>query len=350
MNLNASEQSPSYPYCRSIHDIMENGPRTNVDLVTMFVAMLSLRNITAYPMLVDTATTPFHASPTPSLPFNHMIAVVPGDSLPAFYDLSQRPMQSIHSLDDNVRGAFGLVIRKGLREPMYVASHQIMTRFADEEFRMNPVNDTQAVVYQSRLSTDLDSSIVRHEVEAAAGMRQSQPTMDMNAGTPPSDSIWYEHARGSHLLRFCRQGLNSSVMQRDSADSTRIRLWMPWTTDVMYPSTPYDTSMRTTPLLRRYKYDSTVTTVVIHAPNGFTFDKKLPRGLFNVESIRYSLISIQQGDSLTVIRKVVNTQPYVSPEGFYSFQSTHEAIIALDQQPVFLVPKKKSAPKRRTTK
>jgi hypothetical protein len=351
MNLNASEQSQAYPHCRSINDIMENGPRSNVDLVTMFVAMLSLRNITAYPMLVDTTTTPFHASPTPSLPFNHMIAVVPGDSLPAFYDLSQRPMQSMYSLDDNVRGAFGLVVRKGLREPMYVASHPIMTRFADEEFRMNPVNDTQALVYQSRLSTNLDSSVVRHEVEMVAGLRQSQPSMNMNPNDVPlQDSVWYEQPRGSHLLRFCRVGPNRSLMLRDTADSTRIRLWMPWTTDVMYPSTPYDTSMRTTPLLRRYKYDSTVTTVVIHAPDGFTFDKKLPRGLFNVESIRYSLISIQQGDSLTVIRKVVNTQPYVSPEGFYSFQSTHEAIIALDQQPVFLVPKKKSAPKRRTTK
>lgn len=351
MNLNISEQSQPYPHCRNIDDIMENGPRSNVDLVTMFISMLSLRSITAYPMLIDTTTTPFHAAPTPSLPFNHMIAVVPGDSLPAFYDLSQRPIQSIHSLDDNVRGAFGLVIRKGLREPMYVASHPVMTRFADEEFRMTPVNDTQAIVYQSRLSTDLDSSIVRQEVEAVARMLQPQPTMNIkSAAASLSDSVWYEHPPGSHLLRFCRRGPNSSVMQRDSADTARIRLWMPWTMDVMYPSTPYDTSMRTTPLLRRYKYDSTVTTVVVHAPKGFTFDKKLPRGLFNVESIRYSLISIQQGDSLTVIRKVVNTQPFVSPEGYYSFQSTHEAIIALDQQPVFLVPQKKSAPKRRTTK
>ena len=355
MNLNASEQSQAYPQCRSINDIMENGPRSNVDLVTMFVAMLSLRNITAYPMLVDTTTTPFHASPTPSLPFNHMIAVVPGDSLPAFYDLSQRPMQSMYSLDDNVRGAFGLVVRKGLREPMYVASHPIMTRFSDEVFRMMPIDDTQSLVFQSRLSTDMDSSLVRIAVENASDqLSQASRSADGGSLIVPSpavkDSVWCERSPGSYLLRCCRQGPNRSVIERDSADTTRIRLWMPWTTDVMYPSTPYDTSMRTTPLLRRYKYDSTVTTVVVHAPNGFTFDKKLPRGLFNVESIRYSLISIQQGDSLTVIRKVVNTQPYVSPEGFYSFQSTHEAIIALDQQPVFLVPKKKSAPKRRTTK
>ena len=351
MNRSVSDQSPAYPNCRSIDAIMEFGPRSHADLVTTFVAMLSLRNIIAYPMIVDTTTTALHTPPTPSLPFNHMIAVVPGDSLPAFYDLSQRPMQSINSLSDNVRGAFGLVIRKGLREPMYVASHSIMTRFSDEVFRMTPVDDSQAVVFQSRLSTDLDSSLVRMAVNAAARQfaQPNSPALQMPRNVI-KDSVWFEHNPGSYLLRFCRSGPNRALMARDSADTTRIRVWMPWNADVMYPAVPYDTTPRRAPLLRRFTFDSTTTKVVIHAPKGFAFDKKLPRGLFNVESIRYSIISIQQGDSLTVIRKVVNTQPWVSVEGFPSFQVAHQEMTRLDQEPVFLVPKPTSAQKRKKSR
>jgi hypothetical protein len=90
--------------------------------------------------------------------------------------------------------------------------------------------------------------------------------------------------------------------------------------------------------------------MVIHAPPGYTFSKNQPRGIFNVESMRFTMLSLQQGDSLIITRKVVFTQPYVSPEGYAAFQITHAKIIELDKQPVVLIPRPAAPPKRKKKK
>lgn len=338
-NLDLVSEGMAYPFSRSIESIMEQGPRSSTDYATMFVSMLAARNITAYPMMVDTTTTPFHAPPTPSSTFNHMIVVVPGDSLPSFFDLTNRPCTSYYSLPSNVRGSFGLVVRKGLREPMYVAMNPIMTRFTDDFASVRPNDDGSAQTYQSTYTTEQDSSFTRRYVQQAevhgAEMQQLQ------------DRIWCESVPGTPLLKFCRQSTQNGVYVPLPSDSTKLVVYPPWRTGVMFPEVPYDTIRRKNPLLRWSSLDSSASTFVVHAPPGYTFAKNQPRGIFNVESLKYTLLSVQQGDSLIVTRKVVVTQPYVSPEGFVSFQVSHAKIVEIDQQPILLVPTPRAVTKRK---
>jgi hypothetical protein len=337
--LGMRSEALSLPYCRSIDDIMNDAPRSSADFATMFVSMLAARDIKAHPMAIDTTTTPFHAPPTPSAVFNHVIVVVPGDSLPAFFDPTARPLASYYSLPYNVRGAFGLVIRKGLREPMYVANDGVMIRYAEDFIRIKPNEDGTASIFQSTYSTQQDSSITRNYVATA----QSHATMMRTT----QDSMWCETAPNKRLLKLCWSSQRGNGYMPDPADSTRLLVMPQWRSGVMYPDVPFDTIMRRTPLLRPTPLDSISSTFVVHAPAGYTFAKNQPRGIFNVESTKYSLLSVQKGDSLVVTRKIVITQPYVNPEGYPIFQVSHAKMIELDKQPIVLIPRTNSAPKRK---
>lgn len=337
--LDGQTEALSLPHCRSIDAIMNNAPRSAADYATMFVSMLAARNIKAHPMAIDTNTTPFHAPPTPSAVFNHMIVVVPGDSLPAFFDPTARPLASYYSLPRNVRGAFGLVIRKGLREPMYVANDSVMIRYAEDFMRIRPNEDGTASIFQSTYSTEQDSSITRNYVATA----QSHAAMMRTT----QDSMWCEPAPNKRLLKLCWSSQRGNGYMPDPTDTTRLLVMPQWRSNVMYPDVPFDTVMRKTPLLRPTTLDSISSTFVIHAPAGYTFAKNQPRGLFNVESTKYSLLSIQKGDSLVVTRKIVITQPYVNPEGYPIFQVSHAKMIELDKQPIVLIPRTSTASKRK---
>lgn len=337
--LDMRKEALSLPHCRSINAIMNDGPKSAADYATMFVSMLAARNIKAHPMAIDTTTTPFHAPPTPSAVFNHVIVVVPGDSLPAFFDPTARPLASYYSLPYNVRGAFGLVIRKGLREPMYVANDGAMVRYIVDYASIKPNDDGSTTNVQSTYTTEQDSSVTRAYIAEAESHKSEMQAM--------GDSIWCRPVAGSHLLQFFRKSIQEKAYATDPMDSTRLLVALPWRSGLMYPEIPYDTVLRKTPLLRRATLDSLVSTFVIHAPAGYTFAKSQPRGLFNVESTKYSLLSVQKGDSLVVTRKIVITQPYVNPEGYPIFQVSHAKMIELDKQPAVLIPRPTAPPKRK---
>lgn len=329
-NLDMTSEPMSYPNCRSIDDIIAKGPKSATDCAVLFISMLAARNIKAYPMIIDTNTTPFHAPPTPSAVFNHVVVVVPGDSLPAFFDPRARPLASYYSLPYNIRGAFGLVIRKGLREPMYVANDPVMKRFTEDVAIVRPREDGTSMIYQFSTTTEQDSSVIRANVHEAE--KHGEQMMALG------DSIWCDRVTGTNLLRFCRRFVTPQAFIRDTTDTTRLVLDPPWRYSYMFPEAPYDTVLRKTPLLRWSAADSSVSTFIVHAPPGYTFAKNQPKGLFNVESTRYSLISVQQGDSLVVTRKVVLTQPYVTPESYVGFQVSHAKMIEIDAQPIVLIP------------
>jgi len=337
--LNTRLESTSLPHCRSIDAVMTDGPRSASDYAIMFVSMLASRGIRAHPMVIDTTTTPFHAPPTPSAVFNHVIVVVPGDSLPSFFDPTARPLESYYSLPYNVRGAFGLVVRKGLREPMYVANHSAMVRYIVDYASIKPNEDGSTTVVQSTYTTEQDSSVTRTHIAEADSHKSEMQAM--------GDSIWCQPVAGNHLLQFYRRSIQQRAFSADPKDSTRLLVALPWRSGLKYPEVPYDTILRKTPLLRRAMIDSLVSTFVIHAPAGYTFAKTQPRGIFNVESTKYSLLSIQNGDSLVVTRKIIITQPYVSPESYPTFQVSHAKMIELDKQPVILIPRTSSVPKRK---
>ncbi len=342
-NLDLVSESVQFPHCRSIDRIMEDGPASPTDYASMFISMLAARDIKAHAMIIDTNTTPFHAPPTPSsATFNHVIVVVPGDSLPSFFDPTARPLLSYHSLPPNVRGAFGLVLRKGLREPMYVANDPTMMRYMDEYSSIRPEPDGAAELFQTSYTTEQDSSVTR--LYAANAEKHKEQMVQMR------NSIWSEPVPGTSLLKLCSRASGLNIYQRQESDSNNLVVVPAWTSRVLYPDTPYDTSTRKTPLLRYSLLDSSSATMVIHAPPGYTFSKNQPRGIFNVESMRFTMLSLQQGDSLIITRKVVFTQPYVSPEGYAAFQITHAKIIELDKQPVVLIPRPAAPPKRKKKK
>lgn len=342
-NIDMGSDPVRFPHCRSIESIMDNGPSSSTDCATMFISMLAARDIKAHPMIIDTNTTPFHAPPTPSsATFNHVIIVIPGDSLPSFFDATARLLTSYHSLPNNVRGAFGLVLRKGLREPMYVANDPVMRRCMEEYSSITPEPTGTAELFQTSYTTEQDSSVTRRYA-ANAEMHSEQMAQMQN-------SIWSEPVPGTSMLKLCSRAKGLNMYQRQESDSNNLVIVPAWTSRVMYPDTPYDTSTRKTPLLRYSLLDSSSATMVIHAPPGYTFSKNQPRGIFNVESMRFTMLSLQQGDSLIITRKVVFTQPYVSPEGYAAFQMTHAKIIELDKQPVVLVPRPAAPPKRKKKK
>ncbi|MBU3700379.1 MAG: hypothetical protein FGM33_10300 [Candidatus Kapabacteria bacterium] len=318
-------------------DVLALRSGTASDKVILASTMMALRGVEALPTLVKTNSNISYKEPGVSMPFDHMILVLPQDSGAIMIDPSYRSVP-LGVAPASIENSFAAPISIRMRDPVRLHKKYMMSRnfIASTQMSMDSVGwfTSRTQVH----ATDFDSSAIRKMVMSFSPMDDAPQDSDVR-----HDSAWMSATKGQPESPTCNIVLHSKALVDSTQDTISI---MPrWMMPPSFPMVALEANTRVHPLVLSPSHDSTNSEIVITAPKGYTFAKPLPQASFKLPSITYSISSSVKGQTLRLRRTVSVHSDYVQPSEYPAFRDAHRQMIWLDQMPVRLL--RSSSGKRR---
>ncbi len=308
------------------------------DVATLCIAMLAERNITSHHVLVQTQTSPFQRKPLPSIPFDHVIVAIPGDSMPLLLDLTADnvPISSIPHADLN---AFSLVVRPGLREPMYLNKSYFMPNTMTIETNVDISDDNSAVITQTYTESGAGTQMYRAAWRDRTEKDRDKGIIEMLSENYPDVELRSVEIDDldtlTPTLRFSVTFYVPNYMM-EAGGFLIARL--PWDRQIV-PSAALSYAKRLQPMHVPSFHDSTTEIVRLNVPPGFVLSEGTSVARTVLPQITYERSSYMSPGKLTVVRSIGNHRPWVSPEEYLTYKTEYNKMVKEDRRSILFMPK-----------
>jgi hypothetical protein len=309
-------------------DVLALRSGTVADRVILASAMMAERGVEALPTLVKTNCNVSFSEPAVSMPFDHMILLLPGDTSANMIDLSFRTVP-LGVVPPSIENAFAASISYRMRDPVRLPKRFMAKRSFNASTQMS-FDTVGWITSRSQIrATDFDSTAIMMMARSFAPAGELSPDADVR-----HDSTWISSTKNEPFSPTCNIVLRNRVMADSTQDTITIR--PRWMSMPSFPLLAMDAPSRTYPVILSASHDSVSSEVIITAPKGYTFAKPLPKGSFTLPSISYSISSTLKGQTLRLKRIVKVNSNTVLPSDYPAFRNAHGQMLNLDRMPIRL--------------
>jgi cytochrome c-type biogenesis protein CcmH/NrfG/transglutaminase-like putative cysteine protease len=318
-------------------DVLTNKIGDCKDVATLCIAMLSEAGIRAHYVLVNTRDYGSNRNALPSIVFNHCIVEVDIDGRERFLDLTANNF-SLGSMPNDDREAFALVIKPGVKGPVYLPAASMIPRNATVTTVVD-VHDDNTIVgdRHNRLTGSLAAS-VRSALRHQAGKDQRKKILTGLSATYP----------GVKLVKFGAENLDNLQPEVHYFYTYEAPLYVSEAGTYKFLKVPWDHPAYADEALsyvaREYPYeywpsaDTMTEEVEIHLPQGYQ-PIDLPKGAqFHSAVADYSLNYTVSGDKIVARRRLVNKKAIVSTEDYPEFKLFYNNVVKEDMRQILLKP------------
>lgn len=308
------------------------------DVATLCISMLAERDITSHHVLVQTQTSPFQRQPLASIPFDHVIVVIPGDSIPLFLDLTADnvPIGNVPHADVN---AFALTVRPGLREPMRLSKQYFRPNTMTVETNVNISDDNSAVITQIYTESGAGTQMYRAAWRDRTEKERDKGIVEMLSEDYPDVELRSVEIDDldtlTPALRFSVTFYVPNYMM-EAGGFLIARL--PWDRPIM-PAAALSYEKRAQPMHFPSFHDSTVEIVRMTVPPGYVLSEERASARYELPQITYDRSSTITKGNLTVVRSIGNHRPWVVPEEYATFKADYNRMVKEDRRSVLFMPK-----------
>lgn len=317
-------------------DVLAMRRGTAADKVMLASAMMAERGVEAIPTLVKTMSNITYKEPTVSMPFDHMVLVLPGDTSAQMIDLSFRPVP-LGLAPISIENAFAMPVSSRMRDPVRLHKRFMMKRSFITSTEMTFDTSGLSTSHMMIRANDFDSAAIRLMARSFMSPEDIQPDDGMSV-----DSTWISTAKNDPRRATCHLIVRNRIIADSLQDTITIK--PRWMSMPSYPMFPLMEERRSYHLVLPAAYDSVSSEMIITAPKGYTFAKPLPKTSIKLPSITYTITSSLKGQTLRLRRTVVIHSTFVDPLEYGAFRDAHRQMIEQDRAPVRL---QRSARKRR---
>lgn len=308
------------------------------DVATLCIAMLAERNIVAYPVLVQTRTSPFFRAPNPGIVFDHAIVMVPGDSLPLFIDLTADnvPIGSVPYAD---RDAFILTIRPGNREPNRLGKMYYQPNTLTVESVVTISEDYSAEIVQKHVVTGAATQPLRSAWrESSEKDRIKSITELLSEDYPDVEVSSFETSDLERLDPSVEFTVVFTVPNYLMEAGPFLIARLPWQTPVT-TLTALSYPTRVHPFAYESYYDSTRETVHISVPRGYVFSEEKSKVDVSLPLVSYNKTSTIKDGVLTIDRRSTASTGIVEVRDYPDFKMAYNRMVKEDRKNILFMPK-----------
>jgi tetratricopeptide (TPR) repeat protein len=305
------------------------------DMATLCIAMLREVGIPAYYVLVNTRNEGENRNAPPMLAFNHCIAAVETAQGTAFLDLTANdfPVGSVPKVDI---GAFALLIKPGVTEPMYLPRSAFLLSSISARSDIALGKDNSATVIHDLSMTGIPAASVRsyyrHETEKEQLRRLSE---QMNNHYPGGRVDDLSFRRLDSLTRELGMRFNCEVPSF-ALDAGKFRT----VKNLWYFKFSPDEALAYTERKYPYKHDAPEDTlredVTLRLPAGMK-PLDLPADIhFTCPVADYSATYRFSKGLLRAKRQFVYKKDVIAPEEYAAFKQFYNNVVRDDSRQVLL--------------
>lgn len=308
------------------------------DVVSLFIAMLAERNIKAYPVLVQTQTPPLQRRPLPSLVFDHVIAMIPGDSLPLFLDLTAEnmPIGSLPYADIN---AFALVIKRGLREPTPITREYLIPNTLSISTRVELKEDLSAIISQLYVEHGTGTQAFRSAWRNKSEKDRNKELIEMlSRDYPDVELLSVDHDDVTELTPSFSISIRFSVPNYAMEAGGFIIVRILWE-DALRPDAALSYEKRKYPIEMGTRRDTLSETVIINVPRGFVVSNDVANLSLSTPALSYSRSTTLSKDEIRLTRTVEHHRPYILVEEYPHYRVSYNKMVKEDRRSLLFMPK-----------
>lgn len=321
------------------------------DVAMLCIAMLKERGIPAYPVLVNTETSLFARRPMPGIVFDHVIVMIPGDPMPLFLDLTADgvPIGNVPYAD---RNAFALVIRRGLREPMFLTKMYFRPNVLEMETTITVDADNNARITQLTRETGSSTAAYRRAWRNTSSEKISQSITEMLSEVFPNVMLdSYEHADLTTLDSTFWYKATFTVPNFLAEAGDFLIARVPWE----QPFTPLSAlsyPSRQHPMSFTSGYDSTSEVVTMNIPAGYVVSERDGNAQVDCQQFTYNRTSTAAKDALILRRSSAQKFEVVDVDAYAEFKSNYNRAVKEDRRSILFMPRgtKVTVPAKRKQK
>lgn len=318
------------------------------DVAMLCIAMLRERGIPAYPVLVNTETSLFARRPMPSIVFDHVIVMIPNDPIPLFLDLTAdgMPIGSVPYAD---RNAFALVIRRGLREPMFLTREYFRPNVMNIETSIAIDADNNARIVQTTRETGSTTLPYRRAWRNTSREKIAQSITEMLSEHFPNVTLdSFDHADLGSIDSTFWYTATFTVPNFLAEAGDFLIARVPWER----PFTPMSSlsyPTREHPMRFASVYDSTSETITMNIPSGYVVSERDGNVQLTSPQFTYERATKVANDALTLRRATTRGAQVVHVESYAEFKDRYNRAVKEDRRSMLFMPRgtKVSVPKSR---
>ncbi|MCX6140779.1 MAG: tetratricopeptide repeat protein [Candidatus Kapabacteria bacterium] len=308
------------------------------DVATLCIAMLAERGISSDHVLVQTSTSAFQRPSLPSIPFDHVIVVIPGDSLPIFIDLTADnvPIGSIPYADVN---AFSLVIRRGLREPMRLPQSYFRKNTLHIETDVAISEDNSAQITQTYVETGAGTQFYRSAWRGKTEKERDKDIIEMLSEDYPDVALTsVEIDDLDTLTPALRFSVTFTVPNYMMEAGGFLIARLPWDRPIT-PSSAFSYDKRIHPIDFPSFHDTTTEVIRMNIPSGYILSEEKSNTKIVLPQFTFERTSSLTSRQLEVTRKMISGRKWVLPPEYASFKPSYNLIVKEDRRSLLFMPK-----------
>ena len=308
------------------------------DVAMLCIAMLKERGIPAYPVLVNTETSLFARRPMPGVVFDHVIVMIPGDPMPLFLDLTADgiPIGNVPYAD---RNAFALVIRRGLREPMYLTKMYFRPNVLELDTKISIDADNNARITQMTRETGASTASYRRAWRNISTDKIEQSITEMLSELFPNVELEsYEHADLATNDSTFWYSATFTVPNFLAEAGDFLIARVPWERPFR-PMSSLSYKTRQHPMSFTSGYDSTSEVVTISVPSGYVVSERDGNAQVNCRQFAYNRTTTSGSDALTLRRTSGHNADIVRVEEYAEFKEHYNRAVKEDRRSILFMPR-----------
>lgn len=308
------------------------------DVAMLCIAMLKERGIPAYPVLVNTETSLFARRPMPGIVFDHVIVMIPGDPMPLFLDLTADgiPIGNVPYAD---RNAFALVIRRGLREPMYLTKMYFRPNVLELDTKIAIDTDNNARITQTTRETGTSTASYRRAWRNISSEQVEQSITEMLSELFPNVALEsYEHAElaTNDSTFWYTATFTVPNFLAEAGDFLIARV--PWERPYR-PLSSLSYKTRQHPMSFTSGYDSTSEVVSITVPEGYVVSERDGNAQIECQQFTYQRTATTTKDTLMLRRTSAQKAEIVRVEEYADFKQHYNRAVKEDRRSILFMPR-----------
>jgi hypothetical protein len=287
----------------------------------------------------------------PGVVFDHVIVMIPGEPMPLFLDLTADgiPIGNVPYAD---RNAFALVIRRGLREPMYLTKMYFRPNVLELDTKISIDADNNARITQMTRETGASTASYRRAWRNISKEQIEQSITEMLSELFPNVELEsYEHADLTTNDSTFWYSATFTVPNFLAEAGDFLIARVPWERPYR-PMSSLSYKTRQHPMSFTSGYDSTSEVVSITIPAGYVVSERDGNAQIDCRQFFYYRNATSSPDALTIRRTSAHKAEIVRVDGYTEFKEYYNRAVKEDRRSILFMPRgtKVSVPSTRKKK
>ena len=287
----------------------------------------------------------------PGVVFDHVIVMIPNDPIPLFLDLTAEGMP-IGSVPYADRNAFALVIRRGLREPMYLTREYFRPNVTNVETSIAIDADNNARIVQTTRETGSTTLSYRRAWRNTSREKIAQSITEMLSEHFPNVMLdTFDHADLTSIDSTFWYTATFTVPNFLAEAGDFLIARVPWERPFT-PMASLSYPVREHPMSFASIYDSTSEKISMNIPAGYVVSEREGTVQLKSPQFTYERSTTVAKDALTLRRATTRASQVVHVESYAEFKERYNRAVKEDRRSMLFMPKgtKVSVPKSRTSR